>query len=77
MVQRQLAIGMILHRPKQHWLKNAALAVNIPERQVVPVMVPVGVTAVGAPAVKTANLLKSSMITAQTPVLVRIVHLVR
>ena len=68
---------MILNLPKQPWLKNAALAVDIPERQVVRATAPVGVTAVGVLAVKMRNRLKSSMITAQTPALVRIAKLVR
>ena len=58
-------------------MKNAAHADNIAELQPVLLTVNRGVTAVGVLAVKMRNLLKSSMITAQTPALVRIAKLVR
>ena len=58
-------------------MKNAVLAVSIPEQLLVLLTVNRGVTAVGVLAVKMQNRLKSSMITAQTPALVRIAKLVR
>ena len=58
-------------------MKNAVLADNIAELQPVLLTVNRGVTAVGVLAVKMRNRLKSSMITAQTPALVRIAKLVR
>ena len=58
-------------------MKNAVHAVSIPEQLLVLLTVNRGVTAVGVLAVKMRNLLKSSMITAQTPALVRIAKLVR
>ena len=58
-------------------MKNAVLAVSIPEQQPVLQMVDLGVTAVGVLAVKMRNRLKSNMITALTPAVALKAKLVR
>ena len=58
-------------------MKNVVLAVSIPEQLLVPLMVDLGVTAVGVLAVKIPSRLKSNMNTARTPALAQKVKLVR